>query len=292
MRRIVADVVRGTLARQSDPEEHVHELRTSIKRVRAYLRLLEDGIGESWYRRADTDLKEAARGLATTRDRTVIWRTIDQMIAGARDAASKDALETFRLAMEWASAAENGDAAVRAIGTAEHALAETAGSFAVQAVHAEQGSVLEAGLKRTYKRARRSMGRWLKSGAVEHAHGWRKYAKYLMFQVHFLRTAWPRRLGPLGKRLSAIEASLGAANDLAILEKFLAEDGSVREIGEDYMRCALDAIARRRRALIRRAEKRGGKVFEDRPGRFARAVTGKWRRWTRATTTTAPGLDV
>ena len=50
----------------------VHEARKQLKRARATLRLLRDGIGDTAYRRANQQLRDAARPLSGVRDAKVM----------------------------------------------------------------------------------------------------------------------------------------------------------------------------------------------------------------------------
>src|SRR5436190_24224574 len=65
--------------RGSGEDERVHEVRRSLKKVRALLRLVRDGVGDDHYHRENERVRDAARPLTTVRDAKVLLGALDKL---------------------------------------------------------------------------------------------------------------------------------------------------------------------------------------------------------------------
>ena len=74
------DHAEDQLAGDGDPAEAVHEARKDLKKLRAVLRLLRSRVGKQLYRRENTDFRDTARLLATSRDAQVHLDTLDALV--------------------------------------------------------------------------------------------------------------------------------------------------------------------------------------------------------------------
>ncbi len=282
--RVVGGLIGQALGEEGDGEgpEHVHGLRTTIKRLRAYLQLVRSNLEEGYYFARNAALRESAQGLAHFRDRAVILQTADELLGGAKKPELRVALAEMReflnRTLPEAGAAET---IGRAAQEAEATLVAMGASFEGQALEASGWKLLQGGLRRTYRKARRLMRRWRESGRIEDAHEWRKFSKYLMFQIQLVEKAWPDHLRKVRRRLGRLETYLGKANDLDMLEEAFLAMAPECDMDTDACREVRNAIARRRRFLIRQAGKLGDKVFDGQPKDFVDAIRKRWRRWNR-----------
>lgn len=262
--------------------EHVHGLRTAIKRLRAYLRMVRASLEDAFYHRETVELRDSARGLADFRDRAVILQITDEMREDARKPELREALQRLRAFLERAlPAGGDSGAEKRATCHAEETLRSMVGSLEGQVLEASGWQVLEGGLRGTYRKARRLMRRWGESGLIEDAHEWRKFSKYLMFQVQLVEKAWPGHLSKLRKRLSRLETCLGKAHDLAMLEDAFMALAPECDMDTDSCMLVRKAMIRHRRYLVGRAEKLGARIFKEAPKDFVGAIKKRWRRWSR-----------
>lgn len=112
---------------------------------------------------------------------------------------------------------------------------------------------------------------------AEHLHDARKRVKDLWHAAELLRAAHPKRMKRLARRAHDVSSLLGDHHDLSVLREYAAanpqlfSDMAARE-------ALLDAIDRRRDALARRALKRGRRLYERPPKRFAKQVARGWRK--------------
>lgn len=262
--------------------EHVHGLRTTIKRLRAYLQLVRSSLEDAYYFEKNVALRDSAQGLAHFRDRTVILQTADELLEGARKPGLREAIQKMReFLARVLPPSGGGDTIRRAALEAEQILQTMAASFEGQALEASGWQVLQGGVRRTYRKARRLMRRWIESGRIEDAHEWRKFSKYLMFQMQLVEKAWPEQLRKLRKRLGRLETYLGKAHDLDMLESAFMAMMPECDMDTDACRLVRNAMIRRRKFLVRQAGKLGGRIFDDSPKDFVEEIRKRWRRWSR-----------
>ena len=101
--RIVNELIKSAIASikrpSKDREEDLHQVRLSIKRLRAILRLLRPLVSKTFFKRENARLRSAARRLARLRDLAVARRTLEQVtheLAGhSQDAAVQEVFESF-----------------------------------------------------------------------------------------------------------------------------------------------------------------------------------------------------
>ena len=186
--------------------ERVHETRKALKRVRALLRLLEDELGRKRSARAQAVLRDAAAGLAETRDAEVMVGTLEQLLRRhPRRLRRRRALIELREALERerqtpgvaAAPASNGSAATAGrSGNAyagEHA--EIAADLAALRARVEGWDLrdrslerlVQPGLRRVYREGR---ARWTRAAARKPSpsalHRWRKEVKDLRYVLEVL----------------------------------------------------------------------------------------------------------
>ena len=259
----------GTSAAQRD--ETVHEVRKSLKRLRALLRLVRHALGPEEYRRENAALRDAARPLAEVRDAKVFVGTIEAL-AGRRSPRGPVARQLAPVADRLT--ARHRELAERVLGT-ERALEAVAATLAAVGARAERWTLpeghgwklLKPGFERAYRRGQRALTRARREVTSEALHEWRKEAKYFLYQLQIIEPAWtgPERL--LARRLDRLADLLGEDHDLAVVRAMVTEPAVDR------------LIDRRRTVLERQAFALGRLVYEARPSLRLRSLRDAWERW-------------
>ena len=257
-RRLVEGAGRGHSARRRD--EAVHGARKSLKRTRAVLRLMRDGLGRAAYRRLNLAMRDAARPLSEVRDAKVFVAACAALRASDARPATATALGRIerRLRANLRAVSE------RVLGDEELfstvAAAVVALRAQVQGRHPRGGrAALERGLERTYGRVRRAYRVARERSSRRRLHEWRKQAKYFLYQLQILEPAWGAPERTLVGRLAHLTELLGRDHDLAGLRVQVKQRG-VRRL-----------IDHRRTALQRQALAVGREVFGPRPAARVRA---------------------
>jgi CHAD domain-containing protein len=230
VRRIARDQIDKVLEDLEDPEspgvdEVVHDARRRFKKLRALLRLTQNGLGRKLSDREDNRLRDAGRPLSEVRDARVLVESLDGLRVRPDASASREAFDAARKALL------DREKAVRRRVLGEERALETAAVAARKArrrvkrwdVDSDR-DMLTKGLSRIYRRGRRAFRAALDEATVENLHKWRKRIKDLSYASDILGHALARKEAKLAHRLADI---LGDDHDLAILRGVLVDDHPV-----------------------------------------------------------------
>jgi CHAD domain-containing protein len=88
-------------------------------------------------------------------------------------------------------------------------------------VHGHDWQVIEPGLLAVYRRGRKQMNSAFAAGDDEAFHQWRIFVKHLYYELQFLQSVSPKRLGKMIERLKKLQDLIGADHDVAMLKSLL-----------------------------------------------------------------------
>jgi CHAD domain-containing protein len=271
-------------------DEAVHEVRKSLKKLRALLRLVRPAIGNATYRAENVGFRDVARPLTEVRDAKILIETLDGLIAHFKEHVKGRSFDDVRKALQANLRAvrkrvlEEQDA----FGVTAEVLRRARERVKDWADVPNRWSSLGRGLQDVYRQARDAFGGANADPTVETLHEWRKQAKYLRYQLEVLRPLWPERLGELAGEADCMGELLGDDHDLAVLRQALTDDAAGP--GDEGDREALLALIDRRRSELRQeAQLLGNRFFVDRPREFARRLERYWKAWRSQAAAERPG---
>ncbi len=253
----------------------IHSARKSIKKSRATLRLLRDGMSDRTYRRENAALRDFARPLSAIRDARVLLDTIERLEKQYGRAAAESIPQAFRQSLKKAQRQVAQPPNLR-----EHSqsLAVIRKRIERARIAKEDWTVLGPSLQRVYAGGRKAMKQALRTPAPECFHEWRKQVKYLWHQLQVLSPMWPGQIDELAKELHRLSDYLGDDHDLAVLrEQALARPKCFPEPGGPAALLAL--IDRCQRRLRAKATRAGGKIYSEKPAAFSVRFGRYWREW-------------
>ncbi len=289
-------------------ETAVHETRKALKRLRALLRLLEGELGEAVFARENAALRDVARTLSGARDAAVMLATLDALIERHPRALGRrrGVLELRRRVRAEHTRMQRltlADPAVRAAVLGElHAFRWRAAAWSLSERDGIQ--LVQADLARLYKQGRTRYARVLRrrGDRMLTMHEWRKRVKDLRYAAEMLERrdadgsraangsrkagGADGRLRRLARRADALGELLGEEHDLAVLAEHLragargsgAGAQDTWHTGRRTRDALLERIARRRRALRKRALRDGRRLYRDEPDAFIRRVRAAYAR--------------
>jgi CHAD domain-containing protein len=260
--------------------EDLHEVRVTIKYLRAILRLVHPTLSNAFFKRENARLRGAAKRLAPLRDIAVARSTIRKALNKLADRKDRDAFRIAQRGFEDASLAqpqsdEQREAALR---QAADALGKTGRAFEAVRWPDSGWEAIEPGLETLYRQNRAWMSRALATRKDRDLHQWRKRAKFLYYQLQMLTPIWPERLVKTAKRLNELQDYLGADHDFAVLLSFLLGD-PVRYGGRKIVRRITRYSERRRRKVRQKSKTLGRVVFSEKPDRFTYGLRKRWNEW-------------
>ncbi len=248
----------------SDPADSVHELRTLIKRLRAFLWFLRPVLGAASFSTHNRLLRQTAQSLSSARD-----------VHAVKSALSKAALKTSPLEKRRSLIA----VAAHLEGTEDEKEISLVASAPVKASAATIVKVIAAVVSKTkqnqdswplpkdrVKVALRSVRKAEKqarqSDDVIAIHDWRKKTKRL-FYLHQLLEQWPltRARNPLGP-IEKLQGLLGDHQDAVVAEHCLREHAG--EIAASDLVHALAMLKKSRKALFKDARRCWKKIRQNR----------------------------
>jgi CHAD domain-containing protein len=262
---------------QADEDLHgvVHAFRKRCKKMRGLIRLVRPefpGYAEenAWFR-------DRAAELSDIRDATSMQECLAALIRRYGDDLADEAFADVR---EWLAdrGAALDDADVRqTLERVRSELPEAAARIDSWGLEAPGAAAIEAGLRKTYKRARKSMHTAMEEPGAETFHTWRKRVKYHRYHTRLVSAAWPRVLKAVHREARRLSDVLGDDHDLAVLGAALRQ-----EAPEELRHAALFALLDRRSAELRAwSLALGNRLYVEDAASYAarlRAYLETWQR--------------
>jgi CHAD domain-containing protein len=278
--RVTEDLIDSITASGERPEqeagEYIHNVRTTIKRLRALLRLIRPVVGEKFFNRENTRLRLAGQRLALARDTEVARETLKNL--SVRGKPEKKAVAAALAGLE--SKAESRINLEKALSDTKEDLKETKRNLQQLQLVNSEWEIVGAGLRDVYRQSRKRMDTALQDRGDEAFHKWRIRVKSLLYELELLEPVWPKRMDKMSARLSKLQDKIGLDHDIAVLKAFLRK--TPKEFGgteavDRVIRCLEEKSEKLRSA----AEPLGEKVFAEKPSRFTRKLGRRWSNWRR-----------
>ena len=275
-----ADTVQARLGGEGLTEDDVHEVRVTLKRLRAVWRLVRPHVQAARFRSLNDLLRDAGRTLSGSRDMHVAAQTLAELLGRTRKAEAREAIG--QVASSIASHAADEHAQVAADPLVGRALAEARAAFASLDLPRSGWAALEPGLGKTYTQARKRLakGRKAEDGLDAALHELRKRVKDLGYQLELLVPAAPAPLGAMLKLARRTGRRLGQAHDAAMTRELLLAEDAARTVGDaDAVAMTLRRLDNQRDRLAQRSMKLAGQLLADPPADWLGQPRGAWRRW-------------
>jgi len=246
--------------------ESIHEIRVATKRLRALWQLVRPVIEPQIARSADDRLRDAARLLAAARDAHVLADLLTQL----RDTEEALYQGTFDRAATLLDDDFNLDEQAADLRSALLAAIDDDRESWRSLVLPDNRSLIEHGLGRAYRKTRRRAETAARTESHLDSHSWRRWVKYLRYQIEALVAAAPDEMERRAEELRALGRVLGQRNDLAVLRQRLEERGKGDPFGVVFR-----AIDLRDSALARGVPKVAARLFSATPEEFVVEILGE-----------------
>jgi CHAD domain-containing protein len=246
------EAIAALLRSPDDIDAAVHETRTGIKRLRAFMRLARASVGNRTYRVEDRSLRDAARLIAPARDARVL---IDM---AASEAAAPMVIAVLEQA--HADAIEQLEDGLRQ--EVVRRLESTADRWAELGWGGPPTSSIRVGLGATYRQARADRAAVVTEPADIAFHGWRRRVKYLRYQLEAVEAS-----NELVAPYTALGDDLGLEHDHTVLIGVCSTSAD----NEAFTALVRRSIARRA-ALRASALEVGERLFAIDPEAFVNGI--------------------
>ncbi|MEZ5543082.1 MAG: CHAD domain-containing protein [Pseudomonadota bacterium] len=267
-RELCARARRATARGDTLTDQAVFELRKTVKKLRALLRITRPALTPDTFRETDRLLRDFGRLLGRPRDAAVLVATYDDLLAYFRPLPDESALQPLRNALHCRYLVAQEDLL---LANEEHALATRFGLIERHVAQLDLTQLSDAqllqGIRKSYRRCRGLLRQLHREPSTENSHDLRRQVKYTWNQLRLLRKRDPQRLEPFIAGLDTLGRHLGKDSDLALLVDVLQRHP---ETGCGHIRTELIiALAEARRTAVLTASLRlADRLFAEPPGRF------------------------
>jgi CHAD domain-containing protein len=209
------DLAEARLASQDDISTAIHDVRRSLKRLRALLRLIRPALPDATYRREIRAIAAIGRQFAQARDRAVMQQTLSKLESRFGRLPTSIGPRLGKLP------AKSGPEGLRPSGKEKrNALAalRKARAFFARIERERIGlDHINEGLERAYRQARRAFRDCYLEPTDEAFHAWRKAVQQHWRHMQLLCRAWPDVLEGRASEAKELSRLLGEDHDLAVL---------------------------------------------------------------------------
>jgi CHAD domain-containing protein len=275
--RVVDELIGSLTTNQAhlsrNGEEDIHRVRTTIKRLRALLRLIRPAIDPAFFNRENDRLRTAAGLLSFARDTEVACRTLKTLPVS--DESDQEAVRSVLSSLE--TRAQQPKDIQETMAEVNRRLEQVRLNFHRLKLRGSDRQILEAGLRGVYRQGRQRMKTAIKQGQDNAFHRWRIRAKNLYYELQFLESVWPKRIDRLVSRLSDLEDQIGRDHDAAVLREWLKKQPGTFG-GDETVQRVVACLDDQTRALRQKVAPLGRKIWRQKPRRFAQKVVRHWNK--------------
>jgi len=270
--RVLAYAEQWTRDAAREPVKAVHEVRKSIRRARAAVRLARPCMGPKRFKALDQALRQAVLETSSMRDAEVITDTVEKL--AGQDPTIADAAAALRAHLGSAQAsATEGELTAAVLGRSAACLLGAPERFA-DALRDRKGraEVDEPGaasrlLRESFKHVRATYRAALLERTDEAIHDWRKRVKELRYQLELLEL--PPASGDSREEALGDQAkTLGWITDLLVLRVRIRE--LLGELGEEAATRLLAVLDARIPTLLDEVAREAAPFYIHRASDFAR----------------------
>jgi len=261
---------------QEDAHQAVHEARKEMKKLRAFSRLMRKEIGKKTYRMTNMYYRDLAQVLSPVRDASAMLDTLKSLAENVTEEKEKKAFQDIKnhLVSRKSAASRTqikGDDLLNKLKTDLSRAEKIHGSWKVR--H-DDFSAFRGGLGKTYKRCQKAMKKAHKKKTPEAFHEWRKRAKYLRYEVDYLREIWHHPMKGLEKELHQLTDYLGKDHDLFVLGAHIQQ---MEYEDQEAIHGIIAIINRQREHLQLIARPLGAKLLLDSKKDFLNRLEHYWK---------------
>lgn len=273
-RKIARDQVESAIdliEEGGDFNRAVHELRRRCKKVRGLLRLVRPNFKA--FDQENAHFRGAANALSASRDAAVMVETYSEAIKApwAVSIATADKSRLRRVLAKHATDVSAQQNSVRLLAEFAESMNDSLARIKDWTFEGEGFSLIEPGLRETYERLQKGLGKAEKSGAAEDIHDWRKDVKYHWLHMNLLKKCAPEVLGSQRHNLDRLGELLGDHHNLFVLVQTL------KTLAPDAPPPILDGLLSRQDELARESFILGHQLVVETPKQATKRFGQFWK---------------
>ncbi len=261
---------------QKDIHKSIHEIRKSIKRIRAVLRLIREEIGYSSYYRENVFYRDLNRRLSDLRNLNVLILNLERLkkdLSVTIPGEKLDPLIGFLLGKR--------DKMVAGKILQDDFLSKLAGKIlnarkriSELPISNNSFEAFAGGMYRMYRQGKDYLITAGKDPDPHLLHDMRKRMKYLWYQIEILKPMYPGLLKAFAGSLENITEKLGIYHDFDVLSEYL-HDPDI-ELDAGIQEALLEACEFKKSALLKEILRKAGALFSEEPEALIHRMEQYW----------------
>lgn len=266
------EIIDTVEARKHLTETDVHDIRVNLKRLRAMRQLTYFETVYPHFRAADANLRDAGRLLSGDRDQTVLRKTLKKLFNGVETEKERQKVKTvlFHLGKKNKGKGLTDESVKHRV--KDYVLSDQQDWRKFQKGLTQTHNLL-TGLARTYGYARSLARRVSRNDIPTLSHRWRKWCKYLYYELLFLSQLSPNSTAKSNREsdLKRLGNVLGWRHDIEALNEVLNQTSKLGSIKEEAM--LVKALARDWDIELKQeSEFLSNRLFAHKPIEFAESI--------------------
>lgn len=257
---------------EMDLNEKIHEVRKSLKKIRAILRLYRDSTGYSTYHRKNVFYRDLGRKISAPRDNHVLLQFGKKILEEAPEKIRDQNTEKMVAALE--KQRDDSLAKVRKNKDLETIKKELQEAIPDEnpVIKNEGFNVIKGGVKRMYRQSRNYMKSILKEPDDTTIHDFRKRVKYLRYQMSILRPVFPEMIKAYRRILKNISDDIGLYRDYTLFHDMLKEN-DFYNLNDEQRTFITEYIEEEKDQVLVRALEPSKKFFLQKPKSFVKNLS-------------------
>ena len=245
-------------------ENHIHHVRVDIKKLRAWIRLVQSRSEKQEWQEIDRCLRDMAKQWSAKRDEEVVSETLVWLKKKKRN--QHVAVSINRLYSTIQDNPVRTSAITNTVSMPDRIFLDTLKRKTLSAAKYE---TIKQGLQKTYKRALKQGAKACsEKGTVDDLHKFRRWVKYLSYQLEFIGNLYADNSGEFQNQLDKLGKRLGRIHDLVMIKNRVKQFSGREKFKKDIRKTGMVAD-RRMNKLIKQTRQSFDSVFVLKPCEFA-----------------------
>jgi CHAD domain-containing protein len=266
-----------------EQEKDIHEVRKSIKKIRAVLRLVRKSMGNELFRQENIRYRDIAHLLSHVRDATVMIKTLEKLRTADHKAIPTAAYNNVRkkLLAKQEEVSKVFFEENQSIAKVLNALKE-AQQGKPQVSTKDSFGVFATNINQIYIQGKKAYAHVRKNPGIDSFHELRKEVKNLWYHTRILMPLWPGGLKAYAAELGILSELLGDDHDLGVLFEEI-ESGRLSFTRKATSDKILSLIEEHRGKLQQQVHPLAKRIFAEEAEDYTGRLKLYWKIWRKET---------
>jgi len=245
-------------------EKHIHHVRVDIKKLRSWIRLVQSNSDKQEWREIDRCLRDMAKQWSAKRDEEVVSETLVWLKKKERNQHVAVSINRLYTTIQDNSIKQS--AYKNTVKIPDRVFLD---NLKRKTLLAAKYETIRQGLQKTYKRALKLGAKACsEKGTVDDLHKFRRWVKYLSYQLEFIEAMYTDNSGNMHNQLDKLGKRLGRIHDLVMIKNRIKHFPENEDFRNDICETGM-ATDRKMNKLVKQTKQSFDSIFVLKPRDFA-----------------------